>query len=118
MSSKGGHSRPLPACGTGFVSHKLAALERVVERYGAYLAHFTAMTEDSGMQSADGQRMKGCVIKWQSSQILLGCVLLHDTLRSLSTLCKALQEDICVVRAVQCFLNTKNYSDKLKRYSI
>ena len=52
MSSKGGN-RPLHACGTHFVSHKVAALERV----GAYLAHLTTMTEDSSMQPADRQKM-------------------------------------------------------------
>ena len=70
MSSKGG-SRPLRACGTRFVSHKVAALERVIERFGAYLAHLITMTEDSSMQPADRQKMKGYILKWQNSQILL-----------------------------------------------
>ena len=46
MSSKGGN-RPLRACGTRFVSHKVAALEKVIERFGAYLAHLITMTEES-----------------------------------------------------------------------
>ena len=73
ISSKGG-SRPLRACGTRFVAHKVAALERVIERFGAYLAHLTGMTEDPSMKPVDRQKMKGYVLKWQSSQVLLGCM--------------------------------------------
>ena len=114
MPSKGG-SRPLRACGTHFVSHKVAALKRVVARFGAYLAHLTAMTEDSSMQPADRQKMKGYVVKWQISQKLLGCALFRDILRPLSILCKVLQEEeICVVRVVECVLKTKNSLDKVK----
>ncbi len=57
LSEKGG-SRPLRACGTRFVAHKVAALERVVERFGAYLTHLISMTED---EPADRQKMKGYV---------------------------------------------------------
>ena len=81
MSSKGGN-RPLHICGTRFVSHKVAALERLIERFGAYLAHLITMTEDSSMQPADRQKMKGYILKWQNSQILLGCTLFHDILKS------------------------------------
>ena len=42
---KGG-IRSLRACGTRFIAHKVAALERMIDRFGAYLTHFVAMTED------------------------------------------------------------------------
>ena len=47
-SSASGHggNRPLHACGTRFVAHKVAALERVVSRFGAYCNHFTSLSED------------------------------------------------------------------------
>jgi len=73
----------LRACGTHFVSHKVAALERVVARFGVYLAHVTAVTEDSSMQPAQTKN-DGLVMKWQISQILLGCTLFRDILRPLS----------------------------------
>ena len=38
MPSKGG-TRPLRACGTRFVTHKTAAIARVIDRFGAYLTH-------------------------------------------------------------------------------
>ena len=79
-----------------------------METFGACLAHLTAMTEDSGMQPADRQRMKEYVIKWQSSQIMFGCALFHDILRSLSTLRKASEEGYLCCWAVECFLKTQN----------
>ena len=41
MPDKGGN-RPLRACGTRFVCHKVAAIGRFIDRYGAYIAHITA----------------------------------------------------------------------------
>jgi hypothetical protein len=55
MSSKGG-SRPLRACGTRFVAHKVAVLERVIERFGAYLTHLIAMAEDASMKPVEGRK--------------------------------------------------------------
>ena len=54
-----GGSCPLRACGTRFVAHKVAALERVVDRFGAYLSHIVAMTEDTSLKPADRQKLKG-----------------------------------------------------------
>ena len=110
ISSKGGN-RPLRACGTRFVAHKVAALERVIERFGAYFTHLSAMTEDPRMKSVDKQKMKGYILKWQSSQVLLGCAVFRDILNPPSILCKVLQEDevcICVVRAIESILKTRN----------
>ena len=114
ISSKGGN-RPLRACGTRFVAHKVAALERVIERFGAYFTHLSAMTEDPRMKSVDKQKMKGYILKWQSSQVLLGCAVFRDILNPPSILCKVLQEDeVCVVRAIESILKTKKSLDKLK----
>ena len=48
---KGGN-HPLRACGTRFVAHKVAALGRVIDRFGVYLAHLVALTEDSSVTSS------------------------------------------------------------------
>ena len=74
MSAKGG-TRPLRACGTRFVGHKVKALERVIEKFGAYIAHLIALTKDSTVLSADRQKLKGYVLKWQISQVLMGCAI-------------------------------------------
>ena len=76
-----GGSCPLRACGTRFVAHKVVALKRVVDRSCAHLSHLIAMTEDTSLKSVDRQKVKGYVLKWSDSKILLGCALFHDLLR-------------------------------------
>ena len=39
----GSGNQPLRTCGTRFVSHKVAALNRFVDRYGAYFSHLIAL---------------------------------------------------------------------------
>ena len=42
----GGGNRPLRACGTRFVAHKVAALERLINHFGTYLNHLAILSED------------------------------------------------------------------------
>ena len=117
IPSKGG-SRPLRACGTRFVAHKVAALGRLVDRFGVYLCHVAAMTEDRSIRSIDRQKLKGYLLKWRDAKLLLGCALFNDLLRPLAILCKVLQEDeLCVVRAIESVFKVKQSMDKLKTTS-
>ena len=112
---KEGGSRPLRACGTRFIAHKVAALGRLIDRFGAYLSHLTAMTEDSSIKDVDRQKFKGYIQKWQNSKVLLGCAFFHDLLKPSAILSKILQEDeLCVVRAIESVLKTKKSMDKMK----
>ena len=63
MPTAGGN-RPLRACGTRFVGHKVMALNRLVDRYGAYLTHILELTEDSRVKASDKQKLKGYYKKW------------------------------------------------------
>ena len=97
MPTEGG-IRPLRACGTRFVLHKVAALERVINRFGAYLSHLISMAEDSTLKAVDRQKLRGFVLKWQDAKFVLGCALFHDLLKPCSLLCKTLQEnEVCIV---------------------
>ena len=60
MPSKGG-IHPLRAWATRFVEHKVAALERMIDRFGAYISHLIAMAEDSSVKPADKAKMKAYV---------------------------------------------------------
>ena len=42
-----GGNLPARAHGTQWISHKHKALQRVIDRYGAYLSHLQALTEDT-----------------------------------------------------------------------
>ena len=73
------------------------------------------MTEDTSLKPVDRQKVKGYVLKWQDSKILLGSALFHDLLRPCSILCKVLQEEeICVVRAIEAVMKTKKSLEKIK----
>ena len=110
-----GGTRPLRACGTRFIAHKVAALGRLIDRFGTYLAHLTMMTEDSSIKAVDRQKLKGYIGNWQRFKYLLGSALFHDLLKPSATMCKVLQEDeLCVVRAIESVLRTKRSMDKVR----
>ena len=58
-------NRPLRACVTRFVSHKVAALNHFIDKYGAYVSHLIALTEDSSVKPAVKQKIKGYIKRWQ-----------------------------------------------------
>ena len=51
------------ACATQFVAHKVAALGRLIDQYGAYLAHLTALIEDPHVKSVDKEKLQSYVRK-------------------------------------------------------
>ena len=110
-----GGNRPLRACGTRFVSHKVAAISRLLDRYGAYISHLTTLTEDSSVREVDKQKLKGYVLKWHSCKMVLGCALFHDILKPAAIMCKTLQYDeICVVGAIESTLKTSKAIESLR----
>ena len=113
MPTKGG-TKPVHACSTRFVVHKVTALGRLIDRLGAYLGHFTALSEERSTKAADRQKLKGYVRKWRAGKVLLGCAFFHDLLKPASVLCQVLQEeDLCVVWAIESIVKTKKAFDKI-----
>ena len=111
---RGGH-KPLRACGTRFVAHKVAALDRLIDRFGAYLGHLTNLIDDPRTKPVDRQKLKGYLLKWRDGNMLLGSAYFCDLLKSSSALCKILQEDdVCVVRAIEAVVRTSKSGDKVK----
>ena len=110
-----GGNRPLRACGTRFVAHKVVALGRVIDQLGAYLSHLSVLSEDLSLRAADRQKIKGYTLKWWNSKIILGCAYFHDLLKPASVLCYALQADeVCVVTAIEAILKTARNLEKVK----
>ena len=72
LPQKGG-SHPLRASGTCFVAHKVNALERIIDWYGAYLGNLIALTEDSSVKGVDKLKIKGYIKQWGEAKALLGC---------------------------------------------
>ena len=95
------------ACGTRFVSHKVAAVGRIIDKYGAYCNHLSTMSEDCTFKPADRQKLKVYAKQWSDCKVLLGCAyFFFYVLKPCSILCKVLQEDyVCVVRAAESLIN-------------
>ena len=88
-----GGNLPVRSQGSRWISHKRNALLRVINRYGAYLNHLTALIEDKTIKSTDRQKLKGYLLKWRDGRILMGCAFYTDILQSPSFLSLSLQGD-------------------------
>ena len=111
--TKSGH-KPLRACGTRFVPHKVAALDRLIDHFGPYLSHLINLIDDPRTKPVNRQNLKGYLLKWRDGNMLLGSAYFCDLLKPSSTLCKILQEDeVCVVRAIEAVRTSKS-REKLK----
>ena len=67
-----GGNRPLRACGTRFIIHKVVALGRVVDQMDAYLRHLSGLVEDLSVKAVDRQRLKGYMLKWRNAKNFWG----------------------------------------------
>ena len=108
---KGG-DRPIRSCGTRWITHKRNALQRIVDRYGVYIAHLSALVEDTSLESTDRARLKGYLMKWKSSKILVACCLYIEALKPVSILSLTMQEDSTDV--VSCVESTLRSSRALQ----
>ena len=88
---KGGN-KPVRSQGSSWVSHKHKALQRVVDRYGAYISHLTTLAEDRSLKAEDRARLKGYLKKWMEYRTILGCAMYVDILKPPSLLSLSLQE--------------------------
>ena len=117
-TSRAKGNRPLRACGTRFVNHKVVAISRLIEKYGAYIAHLVALTEDKSIKSVDRQKLKGYILKWRDSKIILGCAVFHDLLKPCASLSKSLQDsELSIIDAIEAILKTSKAIERLKTTS-
>jgi hypothetical protein len=73
-----GGDLPIRSRGSRWITHKCKALLRVVDRYGAYVAHLTMLPEDQSLKSQDRARIHGYVQKWSQGKMLIGCAMYLD----------------------------------------
>ena len=62
MPSTGG-DRPFCACGTQFIARKVAAVERVVNQFGAYVNYQASLSEDPAVKSVNRHMLKGFLLQ-------------------------------------------------------
>lgn len=103
----GGGDKPVRSEGSRWINHKCKALQRLVDRYGAYLNHVTALVEDQMIQSTDRARLEGYLKKWKQSNVLIGAAMYVDVLKAPSLLSLSLQEEkLDIVLGIQQFLKS------------
>ena len=68
------------ASGSRWVAHKLAAMKRVLSKFGAYTGHLAALSEDSSVKAADCAKLSGYYKKLIDAKYILGCAVIVDLL--------------------------------------
>ena len=105
---------PIRSQGSRWISHKRQALQRIIDRYGAYMNHLLALTKDSSITSTDRAKLKGYLSKWQQGKILIGCAMYVDALKAPAILSKVLQENkLDIVLGLQSILKSKKSLNSL-----
>ncbi len=92
---------PIRSEGSRWITHKRRALQRVLDRYGAYLSHLNVLAEDNSIQAEDRARIKGYCRKWSEYNILVGCALYAEVLKPPSILSLALQISADIVYSIK-----------------
>jgi len=109
-----GGNLPVRASRNRWIIHKHKALQQVVDRYGAYLNHLVALTEDKSIKSTDRQHLKGYLLKWRQAWMIIGCTLYIDALKPASLLSLSLQnDDIDVVQGIKNIVKSHTSLEKL-----
>ena len=63
----------------------------MTERYGAYMSHLNALSEDTSVNSEDRAWLKGYVQNWTHTKFLIGSAMFTEVLKPPSTLSLSLQ---------------------------
>ena len=89
---KGG-ALPVRCQGTRWITHKRKALQRVIDRFGAYIAHLTTLSQDSSVKAVDRARIQGYLKQWSRTKMLIGSAMYIEILKAPSMLSLTLQCD-------------------------
>lgn len=109
-----GGNLPVRAHGSRWITYKRRALQRVVDRYGAYLSHLATLIEDTSIKSTDRQRLKGYLLKWREARMIIGSALYTDAIKPASLLSLTLQDDdINRVQGIKHILKSHSSLKKL-----
>ena len=100
-----GGNLPVRSQGSRWISHKRKALQRVVYRYGAYINHILALTEDRSIRGETRAQLKGFLLKWRSANMLVGAAMYVEVLKAPSILSLNLQDkSLDVVAGIKAIL--------------
>ena len=66
--------------GTRWINYKRRALQGVVNWYGVYIAHLSALANDHSVKASDRAQLEGYSKKWTCAKFVFGCALYIDAL--------------------------------------
>lgn len=72
---------PIRSCGTRWVTQKRKALHRVMDLYGAYIAHLTCLVQNKSTKAKGSAQLKGHLRQWRQPQMLVGSAMYIDVLK-------------------------------------
>ena len=90
---KASGNMPIRSQGSHWICHKRKALQRLIDRYGAYLNHLSTLVEDHLISSSDRARLRGYIQKWKQAKVLIGAAMYVDVLNAPSLLSLSLQDE-------------------------
>ena len=109
-----GGNLPVRAHGSRWITYKRKALQRVVDKFGAYFSHLASLTEDKSIKSTDRQRLKGYFLKWRDARMIIGSALYAYALKPASLLSLTLQDDdINIVQGIKHIQKARSTLKKL-----
>jgi len=113
---KGNGCLPVRAQGSRWLNHKRKALQRIIDKFGAYLSHLSALCEDASLKSQDRARLKGYLLKWSHAKFLLGSAMFVEVLKGPAILSLCLQKSDCdIVDGLKQILKTVNLLRSLRQ---
>ena len=111
--------KPIRACGTRWICHKLSAMKRVISKYGAFIGHLSSLSEDRSIRSADRAKLKGFYNRWTEAKYILGCAVFIDILSPCATFSKCMQnDDLDILGALTSLFRTVKEIDQLSKRQI
>ena len=63
--------RPIRGSGTRWISHKIGAMTRTLDKFGLYITHLENVAIDTSYRAKERNRIKGYLNKWKNSKMLV-----------------------------------------------
>ena len=91
--------------GSRWINHKRRVLQRMTDRYGAYMSHLIALSEDTSVKSEDRAQLKRQRSKVDSCKVFCWLCNVHRGVKPPSTLSLSLQgSDVDIIFAIKQLL--------------
>ena len=111
--------KPVRASGTRWLSHKMSALRKYLEKFGVYITHLQNVVEDPSYQVADRAKVKAYIASWSSATTLVNLCFFLDVLNPVEILSLSFQKEFAdPVSAVNALTKAFKKLQRLKEKSV